>query len=333
MANQTIYPYGTDGQLPSSIGVINDLTTGGADKALSAEMGKLIGGREANDRARIDAIVSILKNAVFKDDESSSFAELDSLASAVDSISLNQSTIISSNGAQGATYQLIATTSPAGGIVSWSSSDASVASVDNTGLVELIGNGSCTITAFSGCKTATCSIIVSGITTLPEGFQKNKAWTNTSEATSSGSYPYYDNSLTELDGFCVTPFYPMLKSINEGGIKYSQFGIKIKGGFVSEGEQEHVCFVAGPTEISEPSENEHVQFRWQQTTNPMFKMSSANLAKSVSATFKLSELADCYIYDFVKGSRQGVAAGYLFAGSNVDTSKKPTKDNNDTYES
>lgn len=40
MANKTVYPFGTDGQLPSSIGVINDLTTGGADKALSAEMGK-----------------------------------------------------------------------------------------------------------------------------------------------------------------------------------------------------------------------------------------------------------------------------------------------------
>lgn len=40
MVNQTIYPFGTDGQLPSSIGVINDLITGGADKALSAEMGK-----------------------------------------------------------------------------------------------------------------------------------------------------------------------------------------------------------------------------------------------------------------------------------------------------
>lgn len=40
MANNTVYPYGTDGQLPASIGIINDLTTGGADKALSAEMGK-----------------------------------------------------------------------------------------------------------------------------------------------------------------------------------------------------------------------------------------------------------------------------------------------------
>ena len=40
MANQTVYPYGTDGQLPSSIGLINDLSTGGVDKALTAEMGK-----------------------------------------------------------------------------------------------------------------------------------------------------------------------------------------------------------------------------------------------------------------------------------------------------
>lgn len=42
MVNTTIYPFGTDGQLPSSIGVINDLTAGGADKALSAEQGKVL---------------------------------------------------------------------------------------------------------------------------------------------------------------------------------------------------------------------------------------------------------------------------------------------------
>lgn len=44
MANQIINPYGTNGELPSSIGVVNDLTTGGAGKALSAEMGKMIAG-------------------------------------------------------------------------------------------------------------------------------------------------------------------------------------------------------------------------------------------------------------------------------------------------
>lgn len=43
MANQTVYPYGTDGSLPSSIGIIDDLTTGGANKALSAEQGKVLG--------------------------------------------------------------------------------------------------------------------------------------------------------------------------------------------------------------------------------------------------------------------------------------------------
>ena len=43
MANQTVYPYGTGGSLPSSIGIINDLTTGGADKALSAQQGVVLG--------------------------------------------------------------------------------------------------------------------------------------------------------------------------------------------------------------------------------------------------------------------------------------------------
>lgn len=43
MANKTVYPFGTGGQLPSSIGIINDITTGGANKALSAEMGKILG--------------------------------------------------------------------------------------------------------------------------------------------------------------------------------------------------------------------------------------------------------------------------------------------------
>ena len=42
MANQTIYPYGQGGTLPSSIGIVNDLFSGGADKALSAEQGKVL---------------------------------------------------------------------------------------------------------------------------------------------------------------------------------------------------------------------------------------------------------------------------------------------------
>ncbi len=45
MANKTVYPYGTGGQLPSSIGIINDLKTGGADSALAAEQGVVIGNK------------------------------------------------------------------------------------------------------------------------------------------------------------------------------------------------------------------------------------------------------------------------------------------------
>lgn len=44
MANRTVYPYGTDGQLPSSIGIVNDLVTGGVNKALSAQMGVTLNG-------------------------------------------------------------------------------------------------------------------------------------------------------------------------------------------------------------------------------------------------------------------------------------------------
>lgn len=45
MANQTVYPYGTGGSLPSSIGIINDLVTGGADKALAAQQGVVLNGK------------------------------------------------------------------------------------------------------------------------------------------------------------------------------------------------------------------------------------------------------------------------------------------------
>ena len=55
MANETIYPYGTGGNLPASIGVINDLTTGGADKALSAEQGVVIREKVITPLLPIDA--------------------------------------------------------------------------------------------------------------------------------------------------------------------------------------------------------------------------------------------------------------------------------------
>ena len=43
MAKSTVYPYGTNGELPSSIGLVNNLKQGGVDKALTAEQGKVVG--------------------------------------------------------------------------------------------------------------------------------------------------------------------------------------------------------------------------------------------------------------------------------------------------
>ena len=45
MSNTTVYPFGTEGRLPSGVAIINDTKTGGADKALSAEQGKILGER------------------------------------------------------------------------------------------------------------------------------------------------------------------------------------------------------------------------------------------------------------------------------------------------
>lgn len=56
MANNTIYPYGTGGQMPSGIPIVNDLITGGANKALSAEQGVVLKGM-TNSNVSIDLTV------------------------------------------------------------------------------------------------------------------------------------------------------------------------------------------------------------------------------------------------------------------------------------
>ena len=59
-------------------------------------------------------------------------------------------------------YQLSVTIVPEGYSVSWGSSDVSIATVDNSGLVTSVGEGSAIITATSGSKTAVCEIHVVG---------------------------------------------------------------------------------------------------------------------------------------------------------------------------
>lgn len=112
------------------------------------------------------AIYALLSNTAFLDDDGSVSTYLRTLkawAETVTGITLNLTTLsITRNG----TSQLLATTTPAGGAVSWSTSDGSVATVSNTGLVQGVGNGSCAITATSGDFSATCDVTVTGFATL-----------------------------------------------------------------------------------------------------------------------------------------------------------------------
>ncbi len=77
------------------------------------------------------------------------------VAGALESITLNES---SGNLTAGDTVQLSATTQPAGFGVFWTSSDPSVATVDNTGKVTAVGAGEATITASMGGKSATYTV-------------------------------------------------------------------------------------------------------------------------------------------------------------------------------
>ena len=60
----------------------------------------------------------------------------------------------------GATFQLVATVTPADMTVTWSSSSDEVATVDANGLVTAVGDGMAQITATVGDKSVTCYVIV-----------------------------------------------------------------------------------------------------------------------------------------------------------------------------
>ena len=110
------------------------------------------------------ALLTLLQSAAYAETGlTDEVAVIASWAAIVTAISLNQSSI-SINGAN--TSQLVATTTPTGGAVTWASSDTSVATVSSNGLVTGIGNGTATITASCGDKKATCSVTVSGFATL-----------------------------------------------------------------------------------------------------------------------------------------------------------------------
>lgn len=157
-------------QLSSSDYVLVDSQTGGNRKyKLGEDLNNL-----KDDLAHIasSAVPTTVRQAIKTLFETGGYADMgltdemaviSSWASQVTAIALNQSSI-SISGAT--TSQLVATTTPAGGAVTWSSSDTSVATVSSNGLVTSVGNGTATITATSGDVSATCTATISGFKSL-----------------------------------------------------------------------------------------------------------------------------------------------------------------------
>ena len=109
------------------------------------------------------AILALFQNAAYiSNDMADEVAVVQSWATEITAISVSPTTLSISGSA---TSTITAVTSPAGGAVIWSSSNISVATVSG-GVVTGVSNGTCTITASCGGKSASCAVTVSGFATL-----------------------------------------------------------------------------------------------------------------------------------------------------------------------
>lgn len=195
MANIRIKDLSTDSALSAGDYVVVDSASEGSRKfdlgaelsTLKEELNELVDNGVVPTSIR-EAITTLLSKAIYTEtglyDE---IAILMAWASAVTAISISESSI-SISGLD--THQLSATTTPSGKTVSWSSSDTSVATVSNTGLVTSVGNGSCTITATSGEMSADCSCTVSGVTSYTITNTLTNATTNNASATIASGAEY-----------------------------------------------------------------------------------------------------------------------------------------------
>jgi len=161
----TLGSNGTPSWAPSGLDASS--ATAGQAPIADGEGGWAWGDIEAGDSVPTEvkqAILALFQNGVYtRDDMSDEVAVIQSWATEVTAISLNKTTL-NINGME--TQTLIATTVPAGGAVTWSCSDTTICTVSG-GVVTPMGiNGTCTVTASCGGKSATCAVTVSGFATL-----------------------------------------------------------------------------------------------------------------------------------------------------------------------
>lgn len=179
---------------------LNDVLTPYADKindlderVEALESGS--GGSGLTEGVKVALLQLAQKVAYINDDGQDYYDDLYDALYAITAITLNTNSI--SMQTIGATSQLTATTTPAGGNVTWSSSNTSVATVSSTGLVTSVAYGSATITATAGNVSATCNVVVAQATCT--GI--------TASYTQSGTV-YSDDSLDSLKSdLVVTALY------------------------------------------------------------------------------------------------------------------------------
>lgn len=122
------------------------------------------GGGSGMSTAFKQALHNILEKVAYVDEYGQTYLDAldDAMYPPVTAISLNTNSL--SFASLNSTQQLTATTTPQGGVVTWSSSNESIATVSSDGLVTSVGYGNATITATSGSVSATCSVVVAQAT-------------------------------------------------------------------------------------------------------------------------------------------------------------------------
>ena len=146
--------------LKSDLGDLADLDTTDKSSIVGA-INEVAGGGSGLSELQKTLIITLFQNAIYTSDQTSNISALYNSfidhTVEVTGISLNESAITITEA-----YTLVATLSPSGatGLVEWSSSNTSVATVSQTGLVTPVSDGTTTITASCESYSATCAVTV-----------------------------------------------------------------------------------------------------------------------------------------------------------------------------
>lgn len=164
----------TSGGVYNSVAVQTDTTL--TLSGVAADSAKV--GQELSDlKSEIEqsgGLTSVIKSALLQlaqkvayiDDDGQTYYDdlYDALYPPVVYTAITLNTNSLSFGSLNATQTLVVTTIPSGGNVTWSSSNTSVATVSQTGVVTAVDYGNATITATCGSLTATCSVAITQAT-------------------------------------------------------------------------------------------------------------------------------------------------------------------------